>query len=117
MVRLFLAAALLAAVVAAPARAQVLYGSLVGNVTDPSGSGVPAAQVLVQNANTNLSRTATTDSAGAYSIPALPAGSYTIRVTATGFQEFHATDVPITINTISRLDARLKWGTSPKPSP
>lgn len=110
MLRQFLAAALLAAVLATPARAQVLYGSLLGNVTDPSGSAVPAAQVLVQNANTNLSRTATTDSAGAYSIPALPAGSYTIRVTATGFQEFQATDVPVTINTISRVDARLNVG-------
>jgi hypothetical protein len=103
-------AIVITAFAAAPAAAQVLYGSLVGNVTDQSGAAVPNAQVLVLNTNTNLTRTVTTDNAGAYSIPALPAGPYSVYVTAAGFQEFQTTDVTITINTVARVDARLTVG-------
>jgi hypothetical protein len=90
--------------------AQVLYGSLVGNVTDQSGSVIPGAKITVQNTNTNFSRSSSTDAQGQYSFPALQAGSYTVTVTATGFQERTTTDVPITINNISRVDARLTLG-------
>ena len=48
------------------ASAQVLYGSLVGTVTDPNGAVVPGASVLATNQDTGVSKTATTDSAGGY---------------------------------------------------
>jgi cell shape-determining protein MreD len=57
MQRQLLTAILLTVFTAVPARAQVLYGSLVGNVTDQSGASVAGAQVLVLNTNTNLTRT------------------------------------------------------------
>src|ERR1039458_9365286 len=46
--------------------AQVLYGSLTGNVTDPSSAAVPGAKVTALNIDTGLSREATTDDRGAY---------------------------------------------------
>ena len=43
------------------ASAQVLYGSIVGTLTDETGGVVPGAVVTVKNASTGLSKEATTD--------------------------------------------------------
>ena len=72
------------------ASAQVLYGSIVGTLTDQTGAVVPKAQVTVTNTSTGLSRQATTDDAGYYSIPNLPEGTYDLSVTASGFKPVHA---------------------------
>lgn len=45
-------AILIAATVPAPAEAQILYGGLVGNVTEASASAVPGAQVTIVQAAT-----------------------------------------------------------------
>ena len=39
-----------------PLNAQTLYGSLIGNITDPSGAAVPGVKVSVVNTGTGLSR-------------------------------------------------------------
>ena len=44
--------------------AQVLYGSLTGNVTDPSGAAVPRAKIDIVNVNTGISTPALTDERG-----------------------------------------------------
>ena len=48
------------------ARAQVLYGSLTGNVTDASGAALPGAQVTARSVQTGDRSTQTSDSAGIY---------------------------------------------------
>jgi hypothetical protein len=64
---------------AAPGRAaaQVLYGSIVGDVKDSSGAAMPGATVLVTNNNTGFKREAVTDGVGHFNLFDLPAGSYT----------------------------------------
>ena len=59
--------------------AQVLYGSIVGTLTDQTGAVVPKAVVTVTNTSTGLSRQATADDAGYYSIRNLPEGRMTCR--------------------------------------
>jgi hypothetical protein len=90
--------------------AQVLYGSLVGNVVDQSDSAVPGAQVTVVNASTNLQRSVQADATGTYRVSALPPGTYTVRVGQAGFQDFVATEVPVTLNNVTRVNARLQLG-------
>src|SRR5260370_4074754 len=51
------------------AKAQVLYGVLTGNVTDPSGAAVPDAQVEALNIATGMLRLTTSYSAGMYRLP------------------------------------------------
>src|ERR1700761_210208 len=68
-----------------PAQAQVLYGSMVGTVTDSSGAAVPGATVLITSIETGQSRNATTDSGGVYTISTLEAGNYKVTVTKQGF--------------------------------
>ena len=108
--RSLLAAALM--VLAAPyaANAQVLYGSIVGNVTDASQAAVSGATVTITNAETNLVRQATTSETGAYSIPNLPTGVYTLKVSKEGFTNYTQSQVVVTINSISRIDASLNVG-------
>src|SRR5260370_14209048 len=67
------------------AKAQVLYGVLTGNVTDPSGAAVPDAQVEALNMATGVSRLTTSDSAGIYRFPELQPGAYKVTVSAANF--------------------------------
>src|SRR5829696_8237233 len=46
--------------------AQVLYGSLTGNVTDSAGASVPGATVSAVNNATNVSKETTTNGEGIY---------------------------------------------------
>src|SRR2546427_7193573 len=54
---------------------QVLYGSLVGNVTDPSG-GVVLASVRLVNRGTGQSVEMPTNAAGLYTFTNVAAGTY-----------------------------------------
>ena len=60
-------------------------------VTDPSGLAIPNAQVAIQSAQTGAKRIDRTGANGLATIAALPAGSYTLTVDASHFNEFHAT--------------------------
>src|SRR5579862_5867676 len=75
----FLGVALATLLICAPAFSQINYGRILGSVTDPSGAVVSGATVTVTNTQTNVSRTLTTDSSGAYVAAALNPGTYTVR--------------------------------------
>lgn len=94
----------------APAFAQLLYGNLVGNVTDPQQATVVGAVVTVKNNATGFSTETKTDDRGAYEIQNMPPGVYDIKITASGFSTFEAKDITIQANNIARVDARLKVG-------
>jgi hypothetical protein len=95
---------------AAPLEAQVLYGSIVGNVTDSTGAAVPGATVTIEQTETKLKRELVTDAAGAYHFPAVPSGTYTITVMMSGFRSFGRPGVPVTLNSVARVDAKLEVG-------
>src|SRR5215510_2618933 len=92
------------------ARAQVLYGSLVGNVTDQNGAVVPGATVTITNKGTNQVREATSGSDGEYTITNVLPGVYDVKVTKQGFNTFTQTDLTITANNIMRGDFSMKIG-------
>src|SRR5665213_2513397 len=66
--------------------AQLPTGTFLGVVKDSSGAVVPGATVTVQSVETNQARNAITDSSGAYRVPALLVGHYSIRVEHGGFK-------------------------------
>jgi hypothetical protein len=90
--------------------AQVLYGSVVGNVKDSSGAAIPGAAVSVTNKATGLTRDASTSDEGAYSIVNILPGAYDLKVSLQGFREFVKTDVPISAGNISRVEITLEVG-------
>jgi Carboxypeptidase regulatory-like domain/TonB dependent receptor-like, beta-barrel len=104
----FFAAMLL--VWAAPGEAQVLYGSLVGTVTDTSHAGVPGAAVTIINVKNNLARETQSRSDGSYSFVNVLPGDYNVRVVVSGFKEFQKTAVPVSANTVARVDVPLEVG-------
>jgi hypothetical protein len=101
---------LIAMTVAGSASAQIIYGSIVGSVTDGTGAVIPNAQVTVTQTETNLVRKTKSDSAGVYKVSTLPAGIYTVDVTASGFNIETVTHVSVIANSDVRADAVLKVG-------
>jgi hypothetical protein len=90
--------------------AQVLYGTIVGNVKDTTQAAVPGATVTIINPKTNVTREAITNESGAYTVSNIIPGPYTVKVSLTGFKEFSQTDVQVSINTVTRVDATLDVG-------
>ncbi|MFN7996238.1 MAG: carboxypeptidase regulatory-like domain-containing protein [Bryobacteraceae bacterium] len=104
---LLIAAALL---FSSRASAQVLYGSIVGNVTDANGAVIPTAAVTATNQDTGVSSSAITDHAGTYQFITLQPGIYTVKVAVTGFKTFERRDVPVEANNTIRTDVQLEVG-------
>ena len=100
-----------AGIAAPPVHAQILYGSIVGTVTDAQGANVPGATITITNKETNLTREAVTDAEGNYNFNNVLAGPYDVKVALTGFRESIRTNVPVTIGQISRVDMSLQVGT------
>ena len=92
------------------ASAQVLYGSIVGTLTDETGGVVPGAVVTVKNASTGLSKEATTDETGHYAIQNLPEGAYDLSVSPSGFRPYTQTGVRVSINSVTRVDIKVQVG-------
>jgi hypothetical protein len=92
------------------ASAQVLYGSLIGDVADPSRAVLPGATVTVTNRDTGLQRETTTDSAGAYSFRDLQPGTYELKVGLNGFKSYSRAGLVVTLNAIARADVQLEVG-------
>jgi hypothetical protein len=103
-------AAIFGAIGSRPVRAQALYGSLVGAVTDSSGAVVPHAEVRIVQNETNQSRQTFTNDAGTYNFPTLSQGSYTVSVAKTGFEKFVQENVAVSIGSVVRVDTALKIG-------
>src|SRR2546428_12561967 len=91
-------------------KAQVLYGSVVGTVTDQSGAVVPKATVTITNVNTGQAREGTTDDAGYYSIPNVLEGTYDLSVKMSGFRPYLEKGVDVSINTVRRVNPSLQLG-------
>jgi hypothetical protein len=94
---------------AMPASAQEA-GTILGVVKDPSGAVIPNATVTIMNVDTTVSRTATTGPDGAFRIPALQPGHYSVKVEAAGFQT--QTQTGLTLNVAQELvvNANLQVG-------
>src|SRR5687767_9232481 len=90
--------------------AQVLYGSIVGNVKDASNAVLPGATVVATHDETKATRETTTDATGTYRFPTVQAGTYTVVVKMTGFRAFTRNGVEVTLNSVARVDAALSVG-------
>ena len=90
--------------------AQVLYGSIVGNIKDPEGAAIGRATVTILHKESNQSRELTTDDAGGYSFSTVQTGTYTLTVSVAGFKTFSRAEVPVTLNNVTRVDVTMEVG-------
>ncbi len=90
---------------------QAISGRLLGTILDPTGAGIPGAQVTITNQDTGIVAKLETDTVGNYLAPSLPPGVYTVKVEATGFRSAISTDNRVNIAQPTRVDIRLEVGT------
>src|SRR5215831_20020229 len=91
--------------------AQNITGTILGTVRDPQGAVVPNASVSAKNVETGAERTVLTDASGGFSIASVPAGSYDVTVTASGFRPEVHSGITMTVGAAIRVDFTLKVGT------
>lgn len=92
--------------------AQTTSGDLTGRITDPSGAVVSGATVETLDQGTGVKAAQTTTGAGTYHFANLPIGSYTVTVTAKGFQTAQVKDLVIDLNKQSTQNFALQVGTA-----
>jgi hypothetical protein len=76
-------------------RAQAVFGSIVGTVTDPSGAVVPNATVVVLDIGKGTSQTVQSNASGNYTVSRLIPDTYTVKATAKGFSSTEADNVVV----------------------
>ena len=97
-------------VCAATLGAQQLTATLSGVVTDSSGAVIPNATVTVTQTTTNAIRTVQTDASGTYAVTSLPAGTYNVSVSSSGFETYVAKNVVLNVAERRGLNPQLKAG-------
>jgi hypothetical protein len=104
-----IAIALVMLLVGGTAFGQTTTSTIEGTVTDVNGAVLPGAQVKASGATLATERTTSTDAQGFYRLAALPAGTYTITVSGTGFAANTST-VELTLNRVAKFDVQLLVG-------
>lgn len=92
------------------ADAQAVTGTVLGTVQDASGAVVVNAKVTLTEMNTNVSRTAMSNTSGNYTFPDIPEGNYSVTVEAPGFKKEIRQNLNVAINTSTRVDVQLQPG-------
>ena len=93
------------------AHAQVLYGTLLGRVSDTTGAAVAGATLVATDIATNSAKTTTADGSGDYRFSDLEPGTYSLTVSAKTFGKVQSEGIEIRANTEERFDAQLKPAT------
>ncbi len=83
---------------------------LTGYVLDPSSAGVPSATVEIKNDVTGATLSVKTTASGVYSSPAIDPGTYTVTVTASGFEKSVVKAIAIELGQPRGLDVHLVVG-------
>ena len=103
-------AAMMAVMAAGMATAQERFGGIAGIVTDSSQAPVPGATITATNKQTGATRTVVSGPDGAYRVPDLEPGRYTVTIELAGFQKVQADDVLVLLGRMADVPAALKVG-------
>ena len=107
---LLLVAAVFCGLQTPKASGQVLYGALVGTVTDSSGAVVPGATVVATGKDNGQIRQDKTDSGGRFNLVNVLPGTYDVKISSAGFRPVEEVGFVITANNVARMDAHLEVG-------
>ena len=93
----------------APAGAQQFTGGVRGAVRDANGV-VPGVAVTMTNEATNIAREVVTNDVGQYNFPAVPPGTYTLKVQISGFKTYESKGIVVGTQQFVTLDVTLDVG-------
>jgi len=91
-------------------QAQTLYGTITGTVKDTTGGAIPGAELTIVNVATNYTMTTISNDVGTYTFNNVPDGTYTLRVSLTGFKEFVAENLSVQVGTVYRQPVVMEVG-------
>ncbi len=112
--RLFLILLATLAVAASSAQAQtVVTGQVDGRVLSAEGNGLPGAVVTIRSIELGMSREATTDLQGIYTLEFLTPGQYELRVEAFGYRPVVYPLIRVEAGTARTLDVALNQAPPP----
>ncbi len=89
---------------------QIITSSIVGQITDATGSVVPDAEIVATNTGTGIAVKVTADSSGAYSATNLQPGTYDVTASKAGFQTVRTTGVQVLASQSVRVDMKIQVG-------
>jgi hypothetical protein len=90
--------------------AQVLYGTITGNVSDTTGALISGASILVTNTASGVSAKAVSNSAGTFLIQNLQPATYDVKVSDSGYASALENNVTVIENTVQRVNVSLTVG-------
>ena len=97
------------ALCASGAKAQMVGGTISGDVVDPAGAAVARAEVLVRNDETGSERKFLTAESGIFSAPSVSVGTYTVSVSRDGFAPLSRTELCSPSVRMSNCTLRSPW--------
>jgi hypothetical protein len=96
--------------IAPGAKAQMVGGTISGDVVDPAGSAVGRAEVVIRNDETGSERKFVTADGGTFSAPSVAVGVYTVTVSRDGFAPLSRTGIGLTVGQNVQLHLALTVG-------
>ncbi len=105
-------AAFIVTLAALSAHAQSSRGSIVGQVTDPSGAPLANAPVTVTDTDTGAAISVRTTKEGYYTAPNLLPGNYSVKVDVPGFKQFERSRIQIETQQNATINVRLEIGSA-----
>ena len=85
-------------------------GTLNGTVLDSTGALIPGATVVAQNIDTGVENRTSTTSAGAYTLPYMPSGTYTLRVSSPGFRTVNQENIILRVGQVMTVNITMELG-------
>ncbi|HEX6624878.1 MAG TPA: TonB-dependent receptor [Pyrinomonadaceae bacterium] len=92
------------------ARAQAVYGSIAGTVTDAQGAVVPDATVTITSVERNTSDTVRTNESGLYVKERLLPGKYKVSIEKAGFKKGEIASVDVNLDRQTEANLALTAG-------
>ena len=93
-----------------PVWSQEVTANIVGTITDPTGAPIKGAAVEATDVDRGTVWNETTNDSGTFNLLRLPIGSYTVKVTAAGFQSVSHAPFTLVLNQTARVDVQMKMG-------
>lgn len=90
--------------------AQQVFGSIIGTITDPSGSPVANAKITITDVNKGTTFDTTTNESGNYTRGQLIPGTYKVTVEASGFVKVVSSEITVQVDQAAQFNAALQIG-------
>ena len=103
-------AAALACVPAATFAQTTTQGAIKGTVFDATNAVIPNAKIVIHNSANDAEKTLTSNNSGFFTAPQLPAGNYTVIISAPGFAEQRSNNVIVEVNEATEVSPHLTTG-------